>query len=389
MSDKPKWIYRSGGQFYSADSDNNITQVFSQFAETAADLASDQREKNSWKNGSSSPMSGMMPSAWKTNNNWDHFTPRYESVSRGKQAGEVYYIISLPNVSGLFRKDLITDEEHRIFHKNEVNLREIRHHTKSKFLAATLHSNENAHIVMLSNNSFAYRTLTEGDVYDSNPSWDQEKGTAILYQSCGIGRDDEGHYAGRTAQSIEKICVKTGEQETLLTDSNFDFLSPQTDKLGNLYFIRRPMEDANRRLPLHKVILETVLVPFRMAKTAYLVVDTISKLTRKKPLAEMGPEQKPTNANRWKNIKGSNIDLSKVKTVKGEDHASIVPKSWKLIKRAPNGEELELASAILDFDVTEDSEILASDGRNILSIQDGITTKITTIEGIAEEVRWV
>jgi len=388
MPKTPKWIYRSGGQFFSADSENNISEVFSQFAENAASLAANQREKNSWKNTPADPLSGKMP-AWNNNNTWDHFTPRYESISRGKKTGEVFYILSLPNVSGLFRKDLTTDEEHRIFHKNETHLREIRHHPKSKFLAATLHSEENAHIVMLSNSNFEYRTLTEGDVFDSNPSWDQEKGTSILYQSCGIGRDDEGHYAGRTSNSIEKICVKTGEQETLLTDSEFDHLSPQTDKLGNLYFIRRPMENENRRLPLHKVILETLLIPFRIVKTAYLVVDSISKLTRKKPLANMGPEQPQPKTNKWRNIKGTNIDLSKIKTPKGEDHASIVPKSWKLIKRDPQGQEQELASAILDFDVSEDGKILASDGKKIISIHDNVTKKITLTEGIAEEVRWV
>jgi len=301
----------------------------------------------------------------------------------------VFYILSLPNVSGLFRKDLITNEEQRIFHKNETSLREIRHHPKSTYLAAALHTEQNAHIVMLPNTSSEYRVLTEGDVFDSNPSWDQEKGTSIFYQSFGIGRDDEGNYVGRTSNSIEKICAKTGEQETVLTDPDFDHLAPQTDKQGNLYFIRRPMKNENRKLPLHKVIIEATLVPFRIIKTAYLVVDTISKLTRKKPLANMGPEQSAPKANKWKNIKGTSIDLSKVKTAKGEDHASIVPHSWKLIKRNPQGQEQELASSILDFDVTADGKVLASDGRKIISILDNTITKITYTDGIAEEVRWI
>ncbi|SHI79445.1 hypothetical protein SAMN02745181_0906 [Rubritalea squalenifaciens DSM 18772] len=389
MSGKPEWIYKSGGKFFYANGDNLTTEVQSQFAQNAEAVAQQSIQKNSWKQSSDNTPFGMSATAWKANNSWEHYTPKFESISRAKAVGEVYYVLSLPNVSGLFKKDLNSDEEHRIFHKDQIDIAEIRHHPKSKYIAASLRNKDNAHIVVMSNHKFDYKILTDGDVFDSSPSWDQEHGTSILYQSSGIGRDEDGYYAGRTPSSIEQICVKTGEHQTLLEDAEHDLLAPQTDAEGNLYFIRRPMENSNRKLPLHKVALETILIPFRIAKTAYLVVDSISKLTRKKPLANLGPEDKPQQPQKWKNIKGVMVDLSKTKSPKGEDEASIVPHSWKLIKRLKDGSEQVLKTALLDFDVRHDGAILASDGRKILSIIGGKTQTLLKTDGIADEVRWM
>lgn len=52
MSGKPEWIYKSGGKFFYANSENLITEVHSQFAQNAEAVAQQSIEKNAWKSSS-------------------------------------------------------------------------------------------------------------------------------------------------------------------------------------------------------------------------------------------------------------------------------------------------------------------------------------------------
>jgi len=381
--------YISAGHLYLVDDQGEAHEVKSEFAANLEEKAEKIRTKEMWKSGGDSGAMGMSP--WGPGAGWsDDFSVAFTSVSKGKEEGSIYYFLRTPSVGGLFRYEVEEKEERRIFHKEAAYVSDIEHHPKSKFLTGSLSSEEGSNIVMFENSSFGFRPLTEGDSVDALPSWNMEDQVSVVYQSAGLGRDSEGHVVGLAPCSIEQVNVKTGDHQVLLEREEKDLLSPKKTKDGVLYYIERPYEHGATTMSMGKSAKELAMLPFRVAKTGYLIVDSLSKLFRKKPLIESGRKYEHSGKNEKVYLKGAVIDLSKSAKTSGKDDASsVVPSTWVLRTLQADGEGEELANCVLDYDLNDDGEVLYTNGKSIFKGVGSKRKKLFTAKGVIEEVCWL
>src|SRR5205085_9776835 len=109
-----------------------------------------------------------------------------------------------------------------------------------------------------------FTDVTQGDSVDRAPSWIPGSTHELIYQSSGIGRNEQGMHAGVAAARIEKLDVNSGDIVTLLQDEAHDFLDPRMDAAGNLYCIRKPYVPPHSKFNPLRALLDLVLSPFRL-----------------------------------------------------------------------------------------------------------------------------
>jgi len=247
-----------------------------------------------------------------------------------------------------------------------------------------------SHIGTLANNTLEYKLYTEGDVFDSAPSWDISNPDLIYYQSSGVGRNQDGYIFGIGPSSIHSLNLETSDQEVVFEDELYDFLIPKPDSKSNLYYLKRPYEQQELNVPWYKALLDIILIPFYFIKGIINIVDGLSKIfSSNKQILHAGPQQpQNNNLNRWITLKGANIDLHKLKRTKDND-GSVVPKSWQLLCRQANGEVVLVADSVLDFDVSADGDVICTNGYKVFQIKEGKKKQLHKTTSIIEQVRWV
>ena len=261
-------------------------------------------------------------------------------------------------VGGLFVYDLVEREERRIFHKEELALEDLAHHPERAQVACSVAQVEGQSIALCSTERFDLDLVTEGDSVDACPSWVPGQSNALVYQSAGIGRNQAGLPVGLGPAAIEKVDLKNGTQETLLSDPLWDYLSPRLDEEGNLYCIRRPYELGHKRSHWES-LKDFALIPYRILKALYGFFNLMSQIFGKESLVTERPGVREDQM-KAVYLKGRLLDLRKVD--KGASDASVVPADWQLIRVSPAGEQTVLADRVSEYDLGEDGEVLFTSG---------------------------
>ena len=106
-----------------------------------------------------------------------------------------------------------------------------------------------------------------------------------------------------------------------------------------------------------------------------------------KPLTTSGGPKRngPEPLQMW--MYGRMIDVEDASS-NDKDGGALAPSDWVLIKRSRDGQETQLASHVLAYDLSEDGEILYSDGHNLYRISEDGKQHVLRA-ALIEDVRWI
>lgn len=284
----------------------------------------------------------------------------------------VMYFLGDHSFGGLFEYDLALDAEKRVLHKQNLALDDLRIDPEGKRLLCAQHAkNGAANIVAMDADGGNYRELTSGDTVDTAPAWVPGQDNAVVFQSSGIARNPEGFVMAHGPVSLQMVDTGAGALTTIIEDSRYDFLQPRVGANGFLYFIRRPYEAP--RYGLGHAVIDTLLFPFRMLRAVVHYLNFFSLMYTRKPLiTASGPAGQADLKDIL--IKGKRLDAEAALRAGGSINGvpSLVPASWQLVCRSPEGQEQVLASHVASFDIAPDGGILFSNGFAVFSM-DGST----------------
>jgi len=113
---------------------------------------------------------------------------------------------------------------------------------------------------------------------------------------------------------------------------------------------------------------DTALFPFRMAHAIFQFFNFFSMRYTGKPLATgKGAAQRQPDLKQmmvWGNL--IDADRAARENQLGQtDAPDLVPSSWQLVRRSPDGETQVLAKGILSFDIADDGALVYSNGSAI------------------------
>lgn len=286
--------------------------------------------------------------------------------------GKIYYALHVGDVAGIFTLDEKRINEKRLYHGSDFLIQHLHVHDQEQLIAcSTMQKDGTANIAIMPVKGARPNEITEGDSIDLAPRWLAHEKKALVYQSAGIARNNNGFVLNRSPFRIEKLDFIAQDVICLAEDENYDFLEPQMTNYGTLFYIRRPYNSQVQSISIWTLIKDILLLPFRLINTIYQIANFFALSFTGKPLMKVG-EVKPSETQKM-NVWGDLIDLQKLpkdKNRKEEDDPSLVPNSWQLICKKTDGTEIVVADSVLYYDLKNDGSIIYTNGNNIYSLKD-------------------
>jgi hypothetical protein len=280
----------------------------------------------------------------------------------------VLYFLRDDSFGGLFEYDLIQDVEIRVLHKQFLSLEDLRLHPDDHQLLCAQHArNGAANIVVMDTDGSNYRELTGGDTVDTAPAWVPGQADLVLFQSSGLARNQAGYVMAHGPTSIQMADTAAGSLTVVLEDSRLDFLQPRVGANGFLYFIRRPYEAPH--YGVENVVTDALMFPFRLLRALFHYLNFFSLMYTRKPLITASGPALQADLKEIV-VKGKRLDAEAAlrNGFRLNGVPSLVPASWQLVRRSPQGEEHVLASHVASFDIAADGAILFSNGYGVFAL---------------------
>ena len=362
-----RFVFLSEGNLFLQDEGRDLREIESPFAQAAVDRETSREARHAWK--SSGPVAGGLPySVWgKQAGPGNDGHPTIRHIAHGAAPDELLYTLAMTGSSGLFRYNLATAEEQRMFHRQDFDACGLSCDRVSGQIIVASRGKETLGKLELIDDTRRRAQITAGDGHDSNPSHDAAARGIVYFQSSGIGRNEHGAIVALGPAAIHRLDQANGEMTTVLEDDDWDFLSPKTDATGALYYIRRPYA-ARDDLPLGQKLKAFVLMPFHLAGAIFGFLDAFSRMFGKQSLRPEGKGPAiPVNPSRYATFHDTTIQLERVLNRRGkiDDTTQIVPKTWELVRRDASGDESVLATHVVAFDVGPAGEMIYSDGLRV------------------------
>jgi hypothetical protein len=361
--------------------------VESVFGNSVREKAVRAQQKHSWKSAGNdmSPFSGV--ALWGKSVMTGDIPLAITSICAGKESGALVYSLESGSLCALLEVGGLGAEERRLWNDNRT---QIRHVSVSRetgdMVFSILHENGTANIGVKMSGQGGIKELTEGDSFDTAPRWRGGEGRSILFQSAGIGRNREGQFLALGPFSIQQLEAEAGELTTLLEDKRFDYLAPQVLNDGTLFCIRRPYTQHERVRPI-RAIKDVLLFPFRLLYAVVQYLNFFSAAYTGRKLTSGGAKGREMDLKQMM-IWGNFVRAQRPGAVQDES-ADLVPKSWELCRRSPNGETRTLANGVLAYDVNHDGSIVFTNGNAIFLLPpDGRKEHILN-ESMIEQVFFV
>ncbi|WP_394778698.1 hypothetical protein [Undibacterium sp.] len=374
--------FLSDGKLFYKAAGGELKQIHSQYIQEVTDKLERSKERHAWKQNTSFSVSangGMR----QFNNDGPHIVATSLQFDQDKT---VLYFLKDDGIGGLFAYDLESGVEKRILHKQNLNLSDLNLNVATgKILCSSSTKQGVANLAMLGNDGNQFQELTGGDTLDSAPAWIPGADKKILYQSTGIGRDQNGYAVAHGNSTIQMLDMGSGNVTPVMEDPNYDFLHPRVSPQGNLHFIRRPYE-----MPKYEAgnaLLDILLFPFRLLRAVFHFLNFFSLMYSRKPLTSASG---PAVSADIKNIllKGKRIDAEKALRQETNVNGvpSLVPKSWQLISRDRQGVERVLASNVVSYDITPEGKIIYSNGRGVFLLLDNAESRLILRSDVVTDV---
>jgi hypothetical protein len=209
-----------------------------------------------------------------------------------------------------------------------------------------------------------------------------------VFQSAGIGRNREGQFLALGPFSIQELDPEAGEMTTLLESESYDYLAPYALQDGTLLYKRRPYSMGAKVHP-HRALKDVVLLPFRLLFALLQFLNFFTSAFTGRKLMSNGAKGKEMDLKQmmiWGNlVKAQRADARGAV----EEGADLVPKSWELCRRSPDGETKVLSGGVLAYDVDDAGRVVYTNGNAIFQLDpEGRKQQLVT-ESMIEQVFFV
>ncbi len=391
----PTIAYIARHKLHVCDASEKPREIESDFGRQFLERQMRDIEQHGWK-GRSGVWAGMgmaPPSLaqWQEAGGPTLVQPKTIALSRGPQPGQLLYALDLGNVGGLFSYDLGKKSERRLMHKEGFAPKNLAVHPTTSVFALALEREHGAIRLATSEQEGRYlTTVTSGDCTDAAPAWLADKPRHLVFQSAGIGRSEHGVPLGLGPFAIREVDLDSGDITTVAESPDHDYLFPRYDASGGLWFIRRPYEQpGNKPVNFLDLLLDIVLFPFRFLRGLFYFFNFFSMMFSGAPLAtSAGRRDLNSQEQLAYSLWGQMIDTKKILSERrrGKD-TSMVPMTWKLVRRSKEGQEEVRGTNVLTFDLTSDGGVVYSDGFAVHYLAaDGTKTKVCSDELIQQLV---
>ena len=376
-----KIVFISKGKLFYSTPSNNIEQIHSPYIQEMIDRAERRKQLHGWKENTSLNASFTGMNAGGIN---DQVNLQI-SASQFISDDQLIYFIKDNSVGGLFSYNINTQEELRLIHQQNLDYKDFAYNqSTSELLCSQVYDNEISNIIKLAKDGSHSQALTEGDTVDTSPAWLSGDNQKILYQSSGLARSEDGFAIATGPSAIKLLDLESNNVTSVLEDEKVDYMQPKVDSMGNLYFIRRPYEIP--KYHTHNAILDMLFFPFRLLRAVFHYLNFFSLMYSQKPLTTAsGPKLESDLQDII--IKGKRINaekaLSKANKVNGIP--SLVPRTWELVKRSTHGEDTVLAANVASYDITNDDQILFSNGYAVFVISTDNHTDVVLRDKVISE----
>ena len=374
--------YLSKGKLYCKNKQNQIEEIQSEYIQKLIDRMEKKQQQHGWKEGTSwgtTPVGGVREFSA---DNIDIQFIAAEMLPENK----ILYFLKGEGFGGLFHYDMATQQELRISHHQNLDYTDLHYDARRKQILCTSNfSSGVSNIIVMDENGDASHELTGGDTEDISPCWLPNVENQIVFQSMGLARSDEGFIMARGPASIQLLDIDMGELTPVLENENYDYLDPKVSAQGDLYFIRRPYD--TEQYKTSNLFMDTLLFPFRLSRAVFHYLNFFSLMYSREPLSSASS---PYGKADMKDImlKGKRIDaekaLQKGQNIQGVP--SLVPKNWELICRTQSGQETVLASSVSSYDLSDNDEIIYSNGYGVFSLENGVSSLIFKDKLVSEVI---
>ena len=299
------------------------------------------------------------------------------------EENKIIYAFSVNNTSAVYSK-LLDDEiktEAHIVSSNEAEFMSVSCNSDGRMLASVQTDPVTSKIAVFPKDGGDYKCLTGGDSLDENPCFDFG-GKAILFNSYGVGRDENNNFVEYVPSEICRLDLATMDVFTVASDPKFSYIKPLVDSEGNIYCIKKPGTEKTGGNPL----LEILLIPVRIVQALAGFLSMFVMCFTGKPLVSGqsgrsvdsgGGAAKNGRADAKKifiNNNLLNVEKELKKNKKQEDYG-FIPSSWKIVRLEKDGRgETEIASGAADFCIVEENgvkKIVYTNGKHIFSVAEG------------------
>ena len=287
------------------------------------------------------------------------------------EEGEFIYSALLDTGTAIYSKPLSECEKYEglILRKNDLKVYDLAYDKKNHRLAIAASTlGYDRHIAILGIDSAQIDFLTEGDSIDSNPAFDPKNPERLYYDSCGFADGAHGNMIGVGAKEICQLNLQSGALETIIENSNFDFIKPQIDLGGNLYFIQKPYLHLGKSSFSFKNIF---LAPVKIVKALIGWLDFFTTRYAGESLKTTGanPAKMKQKSEEEIFIEGNLINAQKTlieNQKSGEKFPGIAPKNWELMKMNKSGNISSVKKGVLSYRLSEDGELFYSNGKHLI-----------------------
>lgn len=302
---------------------------------------------------------------------------------------QLIYSLESEDMGGLFRFDLDTNRETRLFHNTDFHVSYLDFDSSQNLIACTkAYKTGSINLATLTPDAVRPMDITEGDSVDIAPRWIGNK--ALVYQSAGVGRNEQGYVGARAPFSIEKFDPVSQSVSTLAEDPKSDLLGPQMDDSGLLYYIRRPYKAGYASLGILQALKEVLLVPWRFLMAIWGFFNSFTVMFTGKPLITADTKQEVTPQTKLKAWGEALSPENQNKKHHSEaDAPSLVPNNWELVRQGVQGVPEVLATSVLAYDLAADGRVVYTNGSGIYVIASDGTSSRVTVGKLIESVKFV
>lgn len=306
------------------------------------------------------------------------------SLCRGPATGQMLYSLETDDLCAVLATEHLGAEERRLWNKNDKRISHLTVSPAGAVAGSVRHEFGTANLAVRLDEESGFSEVTEGDSVDTAPRWVPGAERRVVFQSAGVGRNRDGQFAGLAPFGIQQLDLDSGEMTPLAEDAKHDLLTPQMTGDGRLYFIRRPHATGREVHPL-RFLMDLVLFPFRLCYAIFQYLQFFSmRYTGKKLTSADGTQSREMDLKRMM-IWGNMVSAEHAAKRSGEA-PDLVPKTWQLVCKRPDGREEIVAKGVLAYDLAPGGSIVYSNGSAIFVLNPDGKTERVMVESMIEQV---
>ena len=295
------------------------------------------------------------------------------------------FSLTIDEVSGIYTKRFPDDTDEGILYSDSTRAFGDLAVAEDGLLVSVAYAGQ-SHIALIRTDTRELSVLTDGRTVDTAPAVDPADRRSFYFSSAGLSDEPEAEeevptslpemllmmHKKRPARTIGpaallRMDAGRSSLTEVMADPRYDYLKPAVSRDGTLYYLRRPYRaEESDRSPLG-CLVDILLFPWNLLRALFGFFNLFSMTYGGKPLSRGGSVARE-KSERDVFLEGNRIEAEKeLKRNRRDEFPGIVPASYELWCRRPDGECRKLASGVYAYALRED-DILLSNGSSLLRL---------------------